>query len=648
MRRGVFYTPRVIAKHIVEGIDNTLRQRSELPDGLADTTTWHAMLKRHPEWQLPDGTDGDEPFVRILDPAAGTGIFLTEVIERIHSTMRNRWRNEGSDDKDALTRWNAYVSEHLLPRLFAIELMPTPSVISQISIAQLLTEKGYTFDSNQPFRFTIADTLLDPTSMADFEDDNAMLRETLSRVAFTVVLGNPPFRGISSNASSWIGELLRGTAPGGRAVASYYEVDGEPLRERKHWLQDDYVKFMRFAQWQIERTGVGVVGFVTNHGYLDNTTFRGMRHAMLETFEQIDVFDLHGNRKKNKFTPDGGVDEGMFEIEQGVAIGIFSRNGFDGERQVTHREVWGNRDAKVEAIDGAERIPKTLINPRSPQYLFVPDESQRHPEYEAGFPLNEVMPVNSTAVVTARDSFVVAFDEAILAERMGEFCDKSVSDAEIRSRFFTNSRSTKYLPGDTRGWKLTDARQRMMQETDLPQFFQPCLYRPFDRRVIFWADWMIDWPRRDVTQHMLARPNLALVARRQMPPSGPCGFFWITDTIALDGLIRSDNRGSESIFPLWLDANAASRDVNLSPQFVAAIEDRLGLSWSIDAESSSESSFGPSDVLHYIYALFNAPMYRERYRESFRAATFPVSWFRTVVTSGTRFATSGRNSRNFI
>ncbi|MCA9223657.1 MAG: hypothetical protein KDA71_25275, partial [Planctomycetales bacterium] len=193
--------------------------------------------------------------------------------------------------------------------------MPTPSVISQITIARRLAETGYTFHANQRFRFAIGDALLNPMDVADAFDDNELLRETLSRVAFTVVLGNPPFRGISSNASTWVGKLLRGTAPGGRPVASYYEVDGEPLQERKLWLQDDYVKFMRFAQWQIERAGLGIVGFVTNHGYLDNTTFRGMRHAMLETFEQIDVFDLHGNRKKNKLTPEGGVDEGMFAIE---------------------------------------------------------------------------------------------------------------------------------------------------------------------------------------------------------------------------------------------------------------------------------------------------------------------------------------------
>lgn len=618
--RGVFYTPRVIARHIVERVDAALRERFGLADGLADTTTWSEMQRRWPTLQIPQGTSGDEPFVRILDPAAGSGVFLVEVVERIHRTMRERWRAEQRSEDEIAARWNEYVPRHLLSRVFAVELMVTPCVISQIAIARKLAETGYDFKSEEQFRFSVADTLLDPAIVADLavNDLTTVLCDTLSRVAFTVVLGNPPFRGISSNPSNWVGKLLRGTGPSDLPVVSYYEVDGEPLGERKLWLQDDYVKFMRYAQWQIERAGVGVLGFVTNHGYLDNATFRGMRHALLETFQQIDVFDLHGNRKKNKVTPDGGSDEGMFEIEQGVAIGIFSRIGSQATTCVTHREVWGTRKAKSEAIAEDDRVPRTQIIPRSPHYLFVPTNKKSHPEYEAGLALNDAMPVNSTAVVTARDSFVVAFDEASLADRLRVFCDESVSDAEIRSRFFTNGRSTKYPPGDTRGWKLADARRRMMQETDWTNLFRPCLYRPFDRRTIVWADWMIDWSRQDVMRHMLARPNLALVARRQMPPNGPCSYFWITDTIAIDGLIRSDNRGSESIFPLWLDSDSATRTVNLSPQLVAAIESRLGLAWDASGESSVDNVFGPIDVLHYIYALFNTPTYRLRYRESLR------------------------------
>ncbi|MDA1050000.1 MAG: hypothetical protein O3C40_05910 [Planctomycetota bacterium] len=622
-QRGVFYTPEVIARHIVDRIDAVIRGRFGLSDGLADTATWSDMQRRWPALQIPRGTSGDEPFLRILDPAAGSGVFLVEVVDRIHRTMRAKWRERGLCDAAIDDRWNSYVPLHLLPRIFALELMPTPSVISQIALAQKLADTGYKFTGDQRFRFSIADTLLNPAVVANLEtaglDDVAtLLRETLTRVAFTVVLGNPPFRGISSNPSSWMGKLLRGVGPGDRLAANYYEIDGAPLGERKLWLQDDYVKFLRYAHWQIERTGVGVVGFVTNHGYLDNATFRGMRHALLKTFQQIEVFDLHGNRKKNKAAPDGGIDEGMFEIEQGVAIGLFSRTASADAACVTHCEVWGKREAKTKSIADGEKVPKTNINPRPPHYLFVPTAMECHPEYDAGFALNDVMPVNSTAVVTARDSFVVGFDNASLAERMRTFCDASVSDVEIRSRFFTNSRSTKYPPGDTRGWKLAEARRRMMQEPNWSSFLRPCLYRPFDRRVIFWAEWMIDWPRQDVMRHILAQPNLALVARRQMPPTGPCNFFWVTDTIALDGLIRSDNRGSESIFPLWLAADSARRPANLAPHFVAAIASKLGMTWECCGESSADDQFCPTDVLHYIYALFNTPTYRKRYSESLR------------------------------
>ncbi|HUG69069.1 MAG TPA: type ISP restriction/modification enzyme [Pirellulaceae bacterium] len=641
MERGVFYTPRVVARHIVERIDTVLRDRFELPDGLAATATWSDMRRRWATVQFPQDTSGDECFVRILDPAAGTGVFLIEVVDRIHRTMRDKWRKQGLGEEQIVDRWNAYVPLHLLPRIVAVELMPTPSVISQIAVAQKLAETGYDFNAARQLQFSIADTLLEPDCAASLPLFRKLRVPEPPQAAFTIVLGNPPFRGVSSNPANWIRKLLRGIGPNDRPVANYYEVDGKPLGERKLWLQDDYVKFMRYAQWQIERTGVGVLGFVTNHGYLDNATFRGMRHALLGTFQGIEVFDLHGNRKKNKAAPDGGIDEGMFEIEQGVAIGIFSRTVTNEVARVTHREIWGSREAKAQAIAEEDRVPKARIVPQPPHYLFVPTEKRNHPEYEAGFALNDVMPVNSTAVVTARDSFVVGLDAARLADRMRTFCDSSVSDAEIRSRFFTSSRSTKYPPGDTRGWRLADARQRMMQEADWTSFLRPCLYRPFDRQVIFWADWMIDWPRQDVMRHMLARPNIALVARRQMPPTGPCNYFWITDTIAIDGLIRSDNRGSESVFPLWLAADTAATEENLSPGLVAAIASRLGLSWDASGESTSDNVFGPIDVLHYIYALFNSPTYRLRYSERLRR-DFPRVMVPTCIAVWAAFCEIGK------
>src|SRR5207302_2531244 len=134
-----------------------------------------------------------------------------------------------------------------------------------------------------------------------------------------------PYSGTSANNGPWITALLRGRdSQTGRATGNYFAVDGKPLKERNpKWLNDDYVKFIRFAQWRIEHTGYGILAFITNHGYLDNPTFRGMRQSLTESFDDIYILDLHGNSKKKEHAPDGTKDENVFDIQQGVAIGIF-------------------------------------------------------------------------------------------------------------------------------------------------------------------------------------------------------------------------------------------------------------------------------------------------------------------------------------
>jgi predicted helicase len=237
--------------------------------------------------------------------------------------------------------------------------------------------------------------------------------------------------------------------------------------------------------------------------------------------------------------------------------------------------------------------------------------------------LQDAMPVNSTAAVTARDRFVVAFNEEELLGRMRLFRDLTIPTSEIRQRFFTNSRSAKYLPGDTRGWKLEDARRTMAEDAQWGNYVRPCTYRPFDRRVIYWADWMIDWPRLDVMQYMSETRNLALVTRRQMLAHQPCNFFWIADSIVIDGVIRSDNRGSESFFPLYLPESAAgdtsaagqSTPVNFASEFVELAQRKTGLRWEVGRTEVSDRCFGPLDLLAFIYALFHAPSYRNKYAD---------------------------------
>jgi hypothetical protein len=227
------------------------------------------------------------------------------------------------------------------------------------------------------------------------------------------------------------------------------------------------------------------------------------------------------------------------------------------------------------------------------------------------------MPVHSTAAVTARDRLVIGWNYDELCDRLQRFGDLSIDDEVIRQDFGA-SRSTLYRRGDTRGWRLAEARRRMAETTDWRQYIEPCLYRPYDERPVIWTDWMIDWPRLDVMRHLRGDGNLAIVARRQMLPTQPCTFFWVTNRIAIDGLIRSDNRGSESIFPLYLISQSGSRTANFSQSLVDAFQKILSWQWKEEGRGDLIHTFGPEDLLYYIYALFHSNSYRSCFQAELR------------------------------
>jgi predicted helicase len=417
---------------------------------------------------------------------------------------------------------------------------------------------------------------------------------------------------------------MRGRYRVGRQLGTdYFSACGEPLGERKHWLEDDYVKFMRFAHWQIELAGAGIVALITNHGYLDNASFRGMRESLLDDFPRITVVDLHGNTRNGERAPHSKLNESVFGIEQGVAVGLFRRPLGKTETIRAHADLWGSAEAKLQALSDSAREPLTWtqLHPAPPYFFLKPTSDDRWHEYQAGHRLCDIMPVNSTAAVTARDSFVIAFDPDELKARLREFANREVSDGEIRQKYFGNTRSTKYRAGDTRGWKVAEARQRLRAEPQWEQHIRPCMYRPFDRREIFWTPWMIDWPRHEVMAHLLSQENLALIARRQMPPAQPCSYFYVSDTIAVDGLIRSDNRGSESVFPLYLDRSGGGlpqQEPNFADAFLRQCEARLGLTCQLNSPTSETRAFTPRELFDYIYALFHCSSYRRRFDELLR------------------------------
>ncbi|MHB8952445.1 MAG: type ISP restriction/modification enzyme [Pirellulaceae bacterium] len=624
-RQGVYYTPPELASYLVRSIDQTLQTELALADGLADRSTWHHVRQTMGAAPASAIDHSKATFVRVLDPAMGTGVFLLAVFDHLRTWWIAHHSTYTQDD------WSAFVNSTVLPRLYGQELILPAVVLSQLLMTARLAESGHNFQQQAKLGLYLGNTLSQPR-IGDTSLVNAAH-------PYTVVLGNPPFCGVSDNHDPWVRQLLRGHAPGNSPqVASYFQIDGQPLGERKHWLEDDYVKFVRLAHWIIETAGAGVVGFVTNHGFLDNVTFRGMRQQLLNTFSRITVVDLHGNSRTGERSPDGRPDESLFGIEQGVAVTLFCRPvRLDGTSQVDQVDLWGRRREKLQTLAQSPPLPLTRLEPSAPNYFLVPHDRHGESEYARGYRLPDIMPVNSTAAVTARDSFVVAFSQADLEERIAVLADSRVSDDEIRRRFFTTSRSTKYLPGDTRGWRLAEARQRIAREPHWRRWIRDCLYRPFDRRKIWWIPWMIDWPREAVMAHLTGGRNVAFVARRQGPSSQPANYFWVTDTIALDGLVRSDNRGSESVFPLYLMDNRLMDDSgrghdnhvlnasrghdppshfrpNFSMEFVEQFAHHLSLTWHVDVSGAGESrQFTPWELFCYVYALFHAPSYRQRF-----------------------------------
>ncbi|MBA2114425.1 type ISP restriction/modification enzyme [Bremerella alba] len=533
--RGVFYTPWQVAQRVVFQIDSCLKRDFLLQDGLADTSTWDSICRRF-KIELPSEIDPQQSFVKILEPASGTGVFLIAVLKQIHTNILSVARNPQQGN----ARWQKYVAEDLPGRLHAIEIMPDAIEQFQKLLVPFLEDHGILPQDIAPISIYCGNAL------------EADVHSELGSPA-TVVLGNPPYSAASTNTGEWIRRLLRGQTPETTELRSYFEVDGCPLQEKKLWLHDDYVKFLRVAQWHLERSKVGVIGFVVNHGFLDNVTFRGLRFQLLDQFDVIDLLDLNGNSKKRGTTARLARDESVFDIGQGVALTLFSKSpSAEKPQTVRYGERWGPRVSKLKELVDApwEQLVDQDIIPTPPHYFLTPRSFHASGEYSSGIMITDLFPQGTSTIVTARDALVIDTSRERLLNRIQELRDTQVSDDELRAKFFPRPRSSRYPPGDTRGWKLPSARDLLRTDANWEDRIEPCAYRPLDRRWIYWSPGMVDWPRGEVMGQMRVKEAFGLVVRRQMPPDRPCNFFLVADCLAVDGLLRSDNRGNETLLPL--------------------------------------------------------------------------------------------------
>lgn len=623
--RGVYYTPEPVVSYIVRSVDHLLKTRFGLKEGLADASKVTVPA--------PDGGTQQVHKVQVLDPATGTGTFLHGVIDQIHDTFKG---NEGM--------WSGYVSEHLLPRLFGFELLMAPYAVAHLKLGLQLAETGYDFQSDERLRIYLTNTLEeafdDPHGKAYFSQwlaEEAQAANKVKREApVMVVLGNPPYSGHSANKGEWIANLLKGVdvldPSHPKATTSYFHMDGKPLGERNpKWLNDDYVKFIRFAQWRIEQTGHGVLAFISNHGYLDNPTFRGMRQSLMQTFDEIFVLDLHGNSKKKETVPGGGKDENVFDIMQGVAIGIFVKHqaAAPGPAKVNHADLWGSRSGKYGWLNqqSVADSPWTELTSEGPFYLFTERDEDLAAEYERGWKITEMMPVNSAGIVTARDHLTIHWDEDGIWKTV---CDFAVLGAE-------EARAKYELGKDARDWKVDLAQKDLKRTGPARKRLCQILYRPFDLRHTYYTGQSRGFhcmPRGEVMGHMLRGNNLGLITARSNKSQSPDHFLC---TRLISEAKTGEATTQSGIFPIYLHPTAApgellnlddhasapgGRRPNLSPGFITDFSTRLILAFIPDGKGDLKKTFGPEDVFAYAYAVFHAPSYRSRYAD-FLKIDFP-------------------------
>ena len=608
--RGVYYTPEPVVSYIVRSVDILLRDRFGLADGLANTDKV--------EIELADERREESPRVLILDPAVGTGTFLREVISSIRTAITG---------KGLAGAWPDYVRDHLLPRLYGFELLMAPYAICHLKLALEIAgpEAGFAMPDGERLNVFLTNTLEEAHEAATgplFAHEIA--REAASADAVKrdrpvmVVLGNPPYSGHSANKGPWIKDLLESYKRG------FPELK-KPAQAK--WLSDDYVKFIRFAQWRIERTGEGVLGFVTNHSYLDNPTFRGLRKSLMDTFDEIYLLDLHGNSKKKERTPDGGKDENVFDIRQGVAIGLFVKreDGASGPARVVHADLWGEREdgsgggkygwLLANDVNTTDWAP---LSPRQPQYLFIPRDEALADEYEAAWSIPDVFSPNgdpAPGIVTTHDQFAISWSSDEAASKVEKFL-ATTSEEDAREIWRLCSQNQ---------WQYNQAK-RQLAGGSWRDRIEPILYRPFDKRATVFDRNVAVHRRERVMRHMLAGPNVGLATTRATEISGGWEHVYVSKFLIQHHTVSL--KEINYLFPLYTYPTEEQERLglecqpNLGQEFIVAVSSAIGLDFTPLGSGNLQESFGPDDVFHYIYAVLHSPEYRRRYAD-FLKSDFP-------------------------
>lgn len=592
--RGVWYTPAPVVNFIVRAVDDILKSDFDLPHGLADTSKTKIKVNlQATDKRYTDNiktVEKEVHKVQILDPATGTGTFLAEVVKHIHKNFAGQ---QGI--------WSNYVETHLLPRLNGFELLMASYAMAHLQMDLLLTETGYKPTKDQRLRVYLTNSLEEShpdtgTLFANWLSAEANEANHIKRDSPVMcIIGNPPYSGESANKGEWIMKLMEDykKEPGAK----------EKLKERNpKWINDDYVKFLRYGQHFIEKNGSGILAFINPHGFLDNPTFRGMRWNLLKTYDKIYTIDLHGNSKKKETAPDGSIDQNVFDIMQGVSINIFVKTGKKKASElgrVFHYDLYGKRDLKYDYLieNSINSIEYKELPNVAPNYFFACKNFKEQAAYEKGFRLNDLFNLSNVGIVTSKDAILI---------------NSSLTD----------------LINSVEDYYAIDANQQVIQKY---------LYRPFDNKLLYYDVKIVERAREKVMTHFINGNNVGLIFKLGNGEENSVSAHVTKSMVDFRSWSRPGMQGGDYVAPLYLypktntqlsiDHEEVERIPNLNMTIVAEIEKELGLHFSperpaYDVQTEETDQFYPIDILDYIYAVLHSPAYREKYKE-FLKIDFP-------------------------
>ncbi len=595
--RGVWYTPAPVVNFIVRAVDEILKTEFDLPQGLADNSKTTIKTAQQGTKKI---VEQEVHRVQILDPATGTGTFLAEVVKHVHKKFAGQ---QGI--------WSNYVESHLLPRLNGFELLMASYAMAHLQMDLLLTSTGYKPTRDQRLKIYLTNSLEEyhpdtGTLFASWLSTEANEANHIKRdTPVMCVMGNPPYSGISSNNGEWISKL----------IDDYKYVDGVHFNERKHWLNDDYVKFIRYGQHFIEKNGEGILAFINPHGFLDNPTFRGMRWNLLKTYDKIYTIDLHGNSNKKEVSPDGSPDINVFDIQQGVAITVFVKTGKKKKNElgrVFHYDLFGKREMKYDFLmeNSLKTIEFAELKPNKPNLFFKPVNESDLEQYNLGFRLEELFQNYITGIMTAADNFVINDNKEKLIDNIIDFFETNYSEVDFSNKY--------NLGKNYADWAIQNKTKASFQLNKI----QKITHRPFDDKWTYFDNYFLWRSRNQIMRNYFNKDNIGLITAKSNKSQRADHFFvskYLTEAKTGEASTQSYN------FPLYLYPDEKSLDTerkpNLNMEIVEMIAQNLGLEF-VSEKNSDTGTFAPIDILDYIYAVLHSPTYRETYKE-FLKIDFP-------------------------